>query len=103
VLVLVADAIGVFGGYVVATRSLDFNGAVYVKNTVDFVTHDDVTSGVIKVAVFGFIIALMGCYNGFHSKGGAQGVGAATTNAVVTSSIFILASNYFLTSILFPR
>jgi len=103
VLVLVADSIGVFGGYVVSTQSLGFNGAIYVKNTVDFMTNQDVTSGVIKVAVFGFIIALMGCYNGFHSRGGARGVGNATTNAVVTSSILILASNYFLTSILFPR
>jgi phospholipid/cholesterol/gamma-HCH transport system permease protein len=103
VLVLVADAIGVFGGYVVATRSLGFNGSIYIKNTLDFVTNGDVRSGVIKVAVFGFIIALMGCYNGFHSRGGAQGVGAATTNAVVTSSILILAANYFLTSILFSR
>jgi phospholipid/cholesterol/gamma-HCH transport system permease protein len=103
VLVLIADAIGVFGGYVVATRSLGFNGAIYIKNTLDFVTNGDVRSGVIKVAVFGFIIALMGCYSGFHSRGGAQGVGAATTNAVVTSSILILAANYFLTSILFSR
>ncbi len=102
-LVLVADAIGVFGGYVIAIESLGFNGAIYIKNTVDFVTHDDVTSGVIKVAVFGFIIALMGCYNGFHSRGGAQGVGNATTNAVVSSSILILASNYLLTSMLFSR
>ena len=102
-LVLVADAIGVFGGYVVSTQSLGFNGAIYVKNTLDFMTTGDVRSGVIKVAVFGFIIALMGCYNGFHSKGGAQGVGTATTNAVVTSSILILAANYFLTSILFSR
>jgi phospholipid/cholesterol/gamma-HCH transport system permease protein len=103
ILVLVADAIGVFGGYVIATRSLGFNGAIYIKNTLDFVTNGDVRSGVIKVAVFGFIIALMGCYNGFHSRGGAQGVGAATTNAVVSSSILILAANYFLTSILFSR
>jgi phospholipid/cholesterol/gamma-HCH transport system permease protein len=103
VLVLVADAIGVFGGYVVSTRSLGFNGAIYIKNTVDFVTNQDITSGVIKIAVFGFIIALMGCYNGFHSRGGAQGVGNATTNAVVTSSILVLAANYFLTSILFQR
>lgn len=102
-LVLVADSIGVFGGYVVATESLGFNGAIYIKNTMDFMTNGDVTSGVIKVAVFGFIIALMGCYNGFHSRGGAQGVGTATTNAVVTSSILILAANYFLTSILFSR
>ena len=102
-LVLVADAIGVFGGYVVSTQSLGFNGATYIKNTVDFVTNGDVSSGVIKAAVFGFVIALMGCYNGFHSKGGAQGVGAATTNAVVSSSILILAANYFLTSVLFQR
>jgi phospholipid/cholesterol/gamma-HCH transport system permease protein len=102
-LVLIADAIGVFGGYVVATESLGFNGPVYLKNTIDFYTTQDVTSGVIKIAVFGFIIALMGCYNGFHSKGGAQGVGAATTYAVVSSSILILAANYFLTSILFSR
>jgi phospholipid/cholesterol/gamma-HCH transport system permease protein len=102
-LVLVADAIGVFGGYVVSTESLGFNGSTYIKNTVDFVTNGDVSSGVIKAAVFGFVIALMGCYNGFHSKGGAQGVGAATTNAVVSSSILILAANYFLTSVLFGR
>ncbi|MGH6872445.1 MAG: MlaE family ABC transporter permease [Rhizomicrobium sp.] len=101
ILVAVADSIGVFGGYIVSTKSLDFNGAVYIKNTMDFVTHGDVTSGLIKATVFGFIIALMGCYNGFNSKGGAQGVGAATTNAVVSSSILILAANYFLTSILF--
>ncbi|HEX3666289.1 MAG TPA: ABC transporter permease [Rhizomicrobium sp.] len=103
ILVLIADAIGVFGGYVICTQSLGFNGAIYIKNTMDFMTAADVRSGVIKVAVFGFIIALMGCYNGFHSKGGAQGVGTATTNAVVTSSILILAANYFLTSILFTR
>ena len=100
-LVACGRLIGVFGGYVVATESLGFNGPIYLKNTVDFVTHSDVISGVIKVAVFGFIIALMGCYNGFHSKGGAQGVGAATTYAVVSSSILILAANYFLTSLLF--
>ena len=62
---------------------------------------DDVTSGLIKAAVFGFIIALMGCYHGFNSKGGAQGVGRATTNAVVSASILILAANFVLTSLLF--
>jgi phospholipid/cholesterol/gamma-HCH transport system permease protein len=60
-----------------------------------------VSSGLIKAAVFGFIIALLGCYHGFNSKGGAQGVGNATTNAVVSASILILAANYLLTSILF--
>jgi len=102
-LVAVADSIGVFGGYIVATRSLGFNGAVYLKNTIDFVTQGDVVSGLVKAAMFGFIIALMGCYHGFHSKGGAQGVGQATTNAVVSASILILAANYVMTSIFFNR
>jgi phospholipid/cholesterol/gamma-HCH transport system permease protein len=69
----------------------------------DFVTNQDISSGLIKATVFGFIIALMGCYNGFHSKGGAQGVGSATTNAVVSASILILAANYVLTSALFSK
>ena len=103
VLVAIGDAIGVLGGYIVATRSLGFNGAVYLKNTADFVTQGDVVSGLIKAAVFGFIIALMGCYHGFNSKGGAQGVGQATTNAVVSASILILAANYLMTSIFFNR
>ncbi len=62
-----------------STQSLDFAGSIYLKNTVDFATNQDIVSGLIKAAVFGFIIALMGCYNGFNSKGGAQGVGNATT------------------------
>jgi phospholipid/cholesterol/gamma-HCH transport system permease protein len=100
-LVCVADTIGIMGGYVVGTSALGFNGAAYLKNTVDFLEFDDVFSGLIKAAVFGFIIALMGCYHGFYSKGGAQGVGRATTNAVVSASILILAANYVLTSLLF--
>ena len=103
ILVAVADSIGIFGGYVVGTASLGFNGGIYLKNTVDFITRQDVSSGLIKAAVFGFIIALMGCFHGFNSKGGAQGVGAATTNAVVSASILILAANYILTSVLFSR
>ena len=84
-LVAVADTIGIMGGYIVGTGSLGFNRHAYLKNTVDFLAADDVTSGLIKAAVFGFIIALMGCYHGFNSKGGAQGVGRATTNAVVSA------------------
>ena len=103
ILVAIADSIGVFGGYIVATRTLNFNSSVYLKNTANFLTLDDVVSGLVKAAVFGFIIALMGCYNGFYSKGGAQGVGAATTNAVVSASILILAANYVVTSIFFAR
>lgn len=103
ILVAIADSIGVLGGYVVATQTLGFNGHAYLKNSIEFVTHGDISSGLIKAAVFGFIIALMGCYNGFHSKGGAQGVGSATTSAVVAASILILAANYILTSLLFVR
>jgi phospholipid/cholesterol/gamma-HCH transport system permease protein len=102
-LVAVGDCIGVMGGYVVSVYSLDFTGSVYLKNTVDFLHTQDVTSGLIKAAVFGFIVALMGCYNGFNSKGGAQGVGAATTSAVVSSSILILAADYVLTALLFHK
>jgi len=102
-LVAVADIIGVFGGYVIAIYKLGFNSSAYIKNTVDFVTSLDVVSGLVKAAVFGFIVALMGCYNGYHSRGGAQGVGAATTNAVVSASILILVFNYMLTEAFFSR
>ena len=101
ILVGIADIIGVMGGYIVGTRSLDFNSYVYIKNTADYLQADDAISGLIKAAVFGLIIAVMGCYHGFNSKGGAQGVGRATTNAVVSSAILILAANFALTSILF--
>lgn len=102
-LVIVADIIGVFGGYIVSVYRLGFNPAAYLKQTFDFMQIDDVTSGLIKAAFFGFIISLMGCYHGFNSKGGAQGVGKATTYAVVSSSILILVANYFLTSLLFEQ
>ncbi len=102
-LVVVADTIGIMGGYIVGTTSLGFNAGVYIKTTVDFIEFSDVFSGLAKSAVFGFIIALMGCYHGYYSQGGAQGVGRATTNAVVTASILILAANYVLTSLLFTE
>ncbi len=100
-LVLVADIIGVFGGYLIGVYRLDFNPANYLKLTWDFLEVMDVVSGLVKAAVFGFVITLMGCYHGFHSRGGAQGVGAATTNAVVSSSILILSSNYLITALFF--
>jgi phospholipid/cholesterol/gamma-HCH transport system permease protein len=102
-LVLTADVIGVFGGYLVSVYKLGFNGAAYLNNTLDFLTPMDVISGLVKAAVFGFLIALMGCYNGYNSRGGAQGVGAATTNAVVSASILILSFNYLITEAFFAR
>jgi len=102
-LVLVADVIGVFGGYLVGIHKLGFNPATYLNNTVEFLEALDVISGLVKASVFGFLIALMGCYRGYHSRGGAQGVGAATTNAVVSASILILASDYLITEIFFAK
>ena len=103
ILVLIADIIGVLGGYLVGVYKLDFNDATYLRNTVDFLQFQDVFSGLVKAAVFGFLITLMGCYHGYNSKGGAQGVGAATTNAVVSASILILTFNYFITEAFFAR
>lgn len=100
-LVLVADIIGVFGGFLISVYRLDFNPAAYIGRTWEFLEPMDVISGLVKAAVFGFVIALMGCYHGYQSRGGAQGVGAATTNAVVSSSILILVFNYLITGLFF--
>ena len=89
-LVVVADIIGVFGGYIVGIYKLGFGPYDYIHRTFEFLEPQDVVSGLVKAAVFGFLVALMGCYQGYHSKGGAQGVGAATTKAVVSASILIL-------------
>ena len=102
-LVVIADILGVMGGFIVSTFKLGFNVGNYLTNTINFVQADDVVSGLAKAGVFGFLIALMGCYQGYNSKGGAQGVGAATTAAVVSASILILAFDYVLTEMFFAR
>lgn len=102
-LVFIADIIGVFGGYLVGVYKLGFNPYTYLQQTVKYLEVEDVTSGLIKAAFFGFIIASMGCYQGYHSERGAEGVGRATTNAVVGASILILISNYILTALLFSK
>lgn len=101
VLVAVGDSIGIMGGWLVATSRLDFNSATYLRTTVDFLQFWDIGSGLVKGAVFGFIVALMGCYMGMTSGRGAQGVGAATKAAVVAASVLILAANYMLTEVFF--
>ncbi len=103
VLVLIADVIGVFGGYLVSVYKLGFNPATYLQNTYDFLEARDVVSGLVKASAFGFLVTLMGCYHGYHSRGGAQGVGAATTNAVVSASILILSFDYVLTELFFAK
>ena len=101
ILVAIGDIIGILGGYLVAINRLDFNGSVYLTNTINFLETGDITSGLIKASVFGFIVAIMGCYHGQNSNGGAQGVGKATINAVVSSSVLILTANYLLTELFF--
>ncbi|MCZ0812264.1 MAG: MlaE family ABC transporter permease [Pseudomonadota bacterium] len=100
-LVGVGDAIGIMGGFLVGVGRLDFGAGTYLHNTIDFLETWDVVSGMIKGAVFGFIVALMGCYYGMNSGRGAQGVGRATKAAVVAASVLILASNYILTELFF--
>jgi phospholipid/cholesterol/gamma-HCH transport system permease protein len=102
-LVLIADIIGVLGGYLVAVYALDFNGANYLQRTLQYLETEDVVSGLVKAGVFGLMIAVMGCYHGYNSQRGAAGVGTATTNAVVSASILILFANFFLTQLFFSR
>ena len=100
-LVGVGDIIGVFGGYAVATGTLGFNPAGYIRNTVDFLEPLDVISSLTKGAVFGFAAAMMGCFHGMSSGRGAMGVGHATKSAVEGAAVLILAANFVLTGVFF--
>lgn len=101
-LVIIANIIGVAGGWLVSIGSLGFDSTVYLRNTMDFLTFPDVAAGLIKAGVFGAVISLMGCYQGDRSSAGATGVGRAATNAMVSAAILILQFNYIL-STLFVR
>ena len=100
-LVLVSNALGVMGGWLLATQRLGFNSAQYLATTARYLQIDDVVSSLVKAAVFGFLLALAGCYHGFRSGGGAAGVGRATTNAVVSAFILILLFNLAITVLVF--
>jgi len=101
ILVLIGDIIGIYGGYIVSIYNLGFSSGNYINQTWDILERMDVLSGLIKAGVFGFIVSVMGCYHGFNSGRGAQGVGTATTYAVVSASILILIFNYILTQVFF--
>lgn len=100
-LVAFADALGILGGYVVSVQLLGANPLVYWDRTFDFLEVNDVVSGLIKAAVFGLILSVTGCAKGYHTTGGAEGVGRSTTAAVVMSSLAILLVDFFLTKLLF--
>jgi phospholipid/cholesterol/gamma-HCH transport system permease protein len=101
VLVVFADILGIAGGYFVSVEILGANPYVYVNKTYQYLELNDIFSGLLKSAVFGFFIALISCHEGFGAEGGAEGVGRATTRAVVFSSMTVLVSDYFMTSFLF--
>ncbi len=102
-LVIVADILGVLGGFLTSVVRLDLNAEQYLRDTMYFLNTSDVVSGLVKAALFGAITVMFGCYQGYYSKGGAQGVGRATTDAVVGASIFIFVFDYIITDLFFTR
>jgi phospholipid/cholesterol/gamma-HCH transport system permease protein len=103
VLVLIGDILGVFGGYLIGVYKLDFNAGGYLDQTWHYLEFNDVVSGLVKAATYGFLVSLNGCFQGYYSRGGAQGVGQATTNAVVSASMLILIFNYLITELFFAK
>jgi phospholipid/cholesterol/gamma-HCH transport system permease protein len=101
ILTTFADILGIIGGYLVSVMLLGSNPTVYIRRTYDYLDLEDVYVGLLKACIFGMIIATIGCYQGMNTRGGAEGVGKATTNAVVISSLLILIANYFTTALLF--
>lgn len=100
-LIALADAVGILGGYLVSVVLLDANPVSYIDNTFRFMDFNDIFSGLFKAAVFGLIVSVVGCSKGFNTRGGAEGVGRATTESVVVASVAILIADFFLTKILF--
>ncbi len=101
VLTVVFDVIGIFGGYLVGVRLLGLNGGTYFGEMGNYVEMKDVLGGVYKALSFGVLIAWVCCYKGYYSRFGAEGVSAATTQAVVNASVLILVWDYFVSSLVF--
>ena len=100
-LTVIADFVGIIGGYFVGVKLLGINEGIFINKIVRYVDLEDIYNGLVKAAVFGLILSLISCYKGIYTKGGAEGVGKATTEAVVVSSVTILISDYVLTSLMF--
>jgi phospholipid/cholesterol/gamma-HCH transport system permease protein len=101
ILTVFADGLGILGGYLVSVNLLGSNPTIYMRRTFDYLDLEDIYIGLFKACIFGMIIAVVGCYQGFNTQGGAEGVGKATTRAVVMSSLLILIANYFITALFF--
>ena len=101
-LVIMGDAVGMFGGYLVAVKLMGANPVTYVENSFQYLKiGDDIVSGLIKAAAFGLIFSLIACVRGYYTEGGAEGVGRSTTRAVVAGSLSILLADFFLTKLLY--
>jgi len=100
-LTILGDALGIYGGYVVAVKLLGANPVIYEQNTFQFLGMNDIWIGMVKAACFGLILTLTGCVRGYYTRGGAEGVGRATTSAVVSASLIILFTDFFLTKLFF--
>lgn len=97
----IANFCGIGGGYLVSVHLLRVNPVLFVRYSVLYANVDDLFNGLIKAAFFGLILTLVSCYTGFYARGGAEGVGKATTTAVVASAMLIIVADYFLTAIMF--
>jgi phospholipid/cholesterol/gamma-HCH transport system permease protein len=101
-LVVLGDAVGIYGGYFVAVQLLGANPVAYLDNSFQYLhVRDDIVSGIIKAAVFGLIFSLIACVRGYYTAGGAEGVGRSTTRAVVSGSLSVLVVDFFLTKLLY--
>jgi phospholipid/cholesterol/gamma-HCH transport system permease protein len=101
ILTAFADVVGILGGYLISVILLGTNPTFYMRKTYDYLDLEDIYIGLFKACIFGMIIATIGCYQGINTRGGAEGVGRGTTNAVVISSLLVLVANYFITALFF--
>jgi phospholipid/cholesterol/gamma-HCH transport system permease protein len=100
-LTVIGDALGILGGLIVATFTLNLTPGLYLNDVFDSLNLGDVASGIAKSFFFAYFIAVVGCYNGLNTTGGADGVGRATTNTVVVAAILVLISDFFLTKLFY--
>jgi phospholipid/cholesterol/gamma-HCH transport system permease protein len=101
ILTIISDFIGMVGGYLVGVKLLGINEGSFMNKIERTLDLADIYNGLVKAAVFGLILSVISCYKGYNTRGGAEGVGRATTEAVVLSSVTILISDYVLTSLMF--
>lgn len=101
ILTIISDFIGIVGGYLVGVKLLGINEGSFMNKIERTLDLADIYNGLVKAAVFGLILSVISCYKGYNTQGGAEGVGRATTEAVVLSSVTILISDYVLTSLMF--